>query len=46
MVERSLSMREVPGSMPGFSNFFLIIFGCKLDLLSSLKIYFAFFVSV
>ena len=22
MVERSLSMREVPGSMPGFSNFF------------------------
>ena len=26
MVERSLSMREVPGSMPGFSNsnFFLL----------------------
>ena len=22
MVERSLSMREVPGSMPGFSTFF------------------------
>ena len=27
MVERSLSMREVPGSMPGFSScfFFLIV---------------------
>ena len=23
MVERSLSMREVPGSMPGFSNFII-----------------------
>ena len=26
MVERSLSMREVPGSIPGFSNFFPIFF--------------------
>ena len=24
MVERSLSMREVPGSIPGFSNFFFL----------------------
>jgi hypothetical protein len=24
MVERSLSMREAPGSMPGFSTFFLL----------------------
>ena len=26
MVERSLSMWEVPGSMPGFSNFFLSLY--------------------
>ena len=26
MVERPLCMREVPGSMPGFSNFFLYFF--------------------
>ena len=26
MVERSLSMREVPGSMPGFSTFFFFFF--------------------
>ena len=26
MVERSLSMREVPGSMPGFSTFFSFFF--------------------
>ena len=27
MVERSLSMREVPGSIPGFSIFFVRLFG-------------------
>ena len=26
MVERSLSMREVPGSMPGFSNYLFFLF--------------------
>ena len=26
MVERSLSMREVPGSIPGFSKFFFLFF--------------------
>jgi hypothetical protein len=26
MVERSLSMREVPGSIPGASNFFFFVF--------------------
>ena len=36
MVERSLSMREVPGSMPGFSRslfFFLFFANCSCDLL-------------
>ncbi len=40
MVERSLSMREVPGSMPGFSIFFfasiLYTFGIKARSVNAL----------
>ena len=35
MVERSLSMREVPGSIPGASKFFLFLFLIYLNLFSS-----------
>ena len=45
MVERSLSMREVPGSMPGFSNFstdclswYVDIFPQKKDCVSFFKL--------
>ena len=37
MVERSLCMREVPGSIPGFSNLFITTL--KLEFLRQLDLY-------
>ena len=38
MVERSLSMREVPGSMPGFSILLLVLFFSKCLLSSQFEL--------
>ena len=38
MVERSLSMREVPGSMPGISTFFPFVMLCVCYLLKHYEI--------